>query len=244
MLKLKLTKAEKEALPATLQPEYKAEGDGFVLDTDVVFEDVSSLKNALVQEKAERKKLVTDKQVLEGQVADLTTRAGSATELEKSWAAKVEAAKKQHEEATQGLTKQLHTLLIDNVAGQMAAEISTSPTLMIPAIKQRLAVEVVDGAYVTRVLTPDGKPSATSVKELSEEFRANKEFAPIIQASKASGGGANGNKGPVGDKPFAEMNESERTGLFKSDRQKFDRLSAEFQANPHKPAPAPAPAAK
>lgn len=238
MLKLTLTKAEHATLTAPLQAEYKADGDNFVLDTDVKFEDTTGLKNALAQEKAERKKLGTDKQVLEGQIADLTTRAGTATELETAWKKKLEDAKVQHDSATKGLNDQIRKLLIDGVAQQMAAEISTSPTLMAPAIKARLTVEQVEGEYVTRVLTPDGKASATSVKELGEEFRANKEFAPIIQASKASGGGANGNKGQVGDKPFAEMNEQERTSLFRTDRPKFDRLSAEFQAKP-KTAPAP-----
>lgn len=242
MLKLKLTPTEHAALPDLVKAEYKAAGTDFILDTDVVYEDVSGLKNALEQEKAARKKANTDKQVLEGQVADLTVRAGSAGDLEKSWTKKLEDAKVGHETATQGLNTQIRKLLIDGVANQMAAEISTSPGLLGPVIAKRLSLEQVEGEYVTRVLTPDGKASATSLKELTEEMRATPEFAPIIQASKASGGGANGNRGGVGDKPFGEMNEAERTTLFKQDRPKFDRLSAEFQSKP-KSAPAP-PAAK
>lgn len=244
MLKLKLTPAEHGTLPDPLKAEYKQEGDSYVLDTDVKFEDTGALRNALVQEKANAKKLQADKQVLEGQVIDLTARAGTAGDLEKSWQAKVDAAKTQYENDTKGLKAQINTLLIDNVANQLAAEISTAPSLMAPAIKGRLTVDIVDGQYITRVLTPDGKASALSVKELAEELRANKEFAPIISASKASGGGANGNKGPVSDKPFADMNENERTTLFRTDRPKFDRLAAEFQSQP-KPAPgAPAPQPK
>jgi hypothetical protein len=239
MLKLKLTAAEHATLADPFKPEYKQEGDVFVLDTDVKFEDVKPLKNAFEQEKAERKKLATEKQVLEGQIADLNARAGSATDLEKAWQKKLEDAKKQHDEATKGLNGQIRELLVDNVAAQLANEISTTPSLLTPILKQRLTVEMVDGKYITRVLTPDGKASANSVKELGEEIRANKEYAPIIAASKASGGGANGNKAPVGDKPFAEMNEGERVALFKSDRSKFDRLASEHQSKAKPTAPVP-----
>jgi hypothetical protein len=230
MLKIKLTAAEHAALPDPIKAEYKSSGTDFVLDTDQPFEDVGGLKNALEQEKAAKKKLVTDKQVLEGQVADLTTRAGSATDLEKAWKEKLENAGKQHESATAGLNTQIRKLLVDGVAERMAAELSTSPSLLAPIIARRLNAEMVDGEYVTRVLTSDGKASATSLKELADEVRANKEYAPIIAASKASGGGANGDRGQAGGKPFGKMNEQERVALFKSDPAKYDQLSKAFKA--------------
>lgn len=230
MLKFKLTKDEHGALADGFKTEYKLEGEVYVLDTDVKFEDVTPLKNALVQEKQARKLATEKNATLESQITDLTARAGTATDLEKSWKEKLETASKAAEEKRKGLDNQIRRLLVDNVATSMASEISTTPNVLLPHIQKRLTIEEVDGEYVTRVLTPDGKASALSANELKAEFLANKDFAPIITASKASGGGANGNKGPASGKSFKEMNEAERTHLFKTDRAAFDKGAAELKA--------------
>lgn len=231
MLKLKLDKTAHATLSPEFQKEYKAVGDDFILDTDIPVEDVTPLKNSLVQEREAHKKTKADKQVLEGQIVDLTARAGTATELETSWQKKLNEQATKHTAEKTGMEKQIHTLLVDNVAAGIAAEISTAPSLMLPIIKARLRAEAGDdGTLVTRVLGTDGKVTVNSVKELTEELRANKEYAAIIQASKASGGGASGGKGSVGDKAYSAMTEAERTALYKADKPKFDRLRQEHLA--------------
>lgn len=236
MLKLKIDKTAHTALPADIQKEYKAEGDGFVLDTDVAFEDVTPLKNALAQEKEHRKKATEKVKELETNVATLTdekekleARAKPAGDLEKSWQAKLEKLEAAAKERETALSKQLNTMLVDNVALQMATEISSAPELILPHIKARLAVEEQDGKMLTRVLDSEGKASALSVKELQAEMVASKQFAPIITASKASGGGAQGGKGGAGGKAFKDMNEAERTELFRTNRPEFDRQSEAFK---------------
>lgn len=229
MLKLKL--ATLEGLSADMAKEYKANaaGDGFVLDTDVPFEDTTALKNALVQEKAHRKTATESVTALTTKVADLEAAKGGVTEIEKSWQAKLTAAESAAKVKTDTLTKQLHEQLVDNVANQMASEISTAPSLLAPVIRGRLSVQEEEGKLVTRVMTPDGKLSATSVNELKSEILADKQFAPILTASRASGGGANGNQHhgtPAGGKDFSKMNEAEKTTLFKTNRPEFDRLRA------------------
>jgi hypothetical protein len=236
MLKLKISKDDHGKLPADIQKEYKAEGEEFVLDTDVKFEDVTPLKNALAAEKDHRKKATEKVTQLETQVAALNdekekleARAKPASELEKSWQAKLEKTTTDLKAREDALRKQLNTLLVDNVAIGIANEVATSPELLLPHLKSRLTVEEVDGKFVTRVLDGEGKASALSVNELKQEVIANKQFAPIIKASNASGGGAHGGKGGASGKAFKDMSEAEKVTLFKTNRAEFDRLSAEQQ---------------
>lgn len=77
-----------------------------------------------------------------------------------------------------------------NIANELALQGSAS--VLLPHVRNRLTVDYVDGAPITRVLGPDGKPSAATLDELKQELAANEAFAPIIAGSKASGGGAGG----------------------------------------------------
>ena len=70
MLKLKLTKDEHAALNDAIKPEYRADGESFVLDTDVKFEDVTGLKSALQTQKDQRLAATTKVKELE---TELTT---------------------------------------------------------------------------------------------------------------------------------------------------------------------------
>jgi len=88
-----------------------------------------------------------------------------------------------------------------------------SANVLLPHIRSRLAVDYVDGNPITRVLGPDGKPSAATLDELKAEFVANEAFAPIIAGSKASGGGAGGsNSGRAASKG---LKRSEMTSVQK-----------------------------
>lgn len=229
MLKLKLTTIE--GLPAEIAKEYKKDGDVYVLDTDVPWEDTTQLKNSLLQERTAHKETKKEKEALATSVADLTARAGNATDLEKSWQTKLSAAEAAAKAKQDGLSAQLQKLLVDNVAQTVAGSISTTPELLLPHIKGRLTVAEEDGQYVTRVLGEDGKVSATTVKELQESLLADKRFAPLVTGSRASGGGANGNKAGAGGKSFGEMSEAERTQLYHSDRTKFNTARAEWKAS-------------
>jgi hypothetical protein len=231
MLKLKLDKAAHATLPADLQKEYKANGDDeFVLETDVKFEDVAPLKNALKEEKKHRKEATEKVTALEESVATLTeekekleARGQKPSDLEKSWQVKVDKIKADADKRTGELTTQLRTLLVDNVATTMAGEISISPQLMLPHLKNRLAIEETDGKFITRVLDSEGKASALSVNELKAEILADKQFAPIIKASNASGGGASGGSPPAGGKAFKDMNEAEKVALYRANPTEFER---------------------
>jgi hypothetical protein len=94
---------------------------------------------------------------------------------------------------------QLQTVLVDNVAQTLAAEIFVSPVVGLPHIQKRLKAERnSDGKFETRVLDDNGSPSAMTVADLKKNLLANKDFAPILIGSKGSGGGANRNNGSGG----------------------------------------------
>ena len=235
MLKLKIDKAAHAALPAHFQSEYKADGDNFVLDTDVPFEDTTTLKNALKAEKEHRKTATEKVTALETSIAGLTeerdtlaARAQKPSDLEKSWSEKLAKREKELTAEIDKRTARLRTLLVDNVAQQMAAEISVSPELMLPHILKRLTIEEQDGNMITRVLDAEGKASALSANELKAELLANKTYAPIIKASEASGGGAQGSKKPpgVGDvADFKKMSEAQKVELYRKNPTEFQRLA-------------------
>lgn len=232
MLKLKLTTLD--GLSADVAKEYKKEGDEYVLDTDVKFEDVTGLKNALAQEKQHRKQATEKVTTLEQEKATLEARAGSAGDLEKSWQKKLTDKEAEFKTQLTNRDAQLRAVLVDNTALQLAQEISTSPDLILPHIKARLTMEEVDGKMLTRVLDGEGKMSAASVGELKNEIVADKRFASIITASKASGGGAQGAKSgsSAGGKKYADMSEAERSTLYRENKPEFDRLRAEHKATP------------
>lgn len=235
MLKLKLTKDEHAALNDTIKPEYKADGEEFVLDTDVKFEDVTGLKSALQKQKDDRLAATTKVKDLETQVTTLTeenttllARAKSPGDVEKSYQAKVAKMETDSKAEKERLTGQLRSILVDGVAKQIATEISTAPHLLEPHLKSRLSIEEVDGKFITRVLDAEGKASALSVNEFKEEILANKDYAPILTASKASGGGNTGKQLPPEGKAFNKMSESELTALYhKVGKSEFDRLKAQ-----------------
>lgn len=95
----------------------------------------------------------------------------------------------------------IHSLTVGAAAGSMAAEIAIqgSANVLLPHIERRLTVEIRDGKAVTKVLDKDGRPSAMTIDELKKEFITDKQFAPIIQGTKASGTGYRGGDWQSGD---------------------------------------------
>ena len=215
-------------LPDPLKAEYKQGDDGkFHLDVEDIdnHPSVGALKRAKDYEKAERQKAAKSAQELKEQLEALAEERenllkgaipkGDVDKLEASYKEKLSKREKELSDQIAGLNSNLKTLLVDNVAQSLAAKISDSPDLLLPHIRGRLQAELVDGKAVTRVLDAEGNPSALTVDELQKELVANPVFAPIIRASKATGGGAKGG------------NESGNNGQKSISRAEFDKLSPE-----------------
>jgi hypothetical protein len=236
-LKRKITKADHTALNPLLQAEYKAEGEDFVLDASG-YDDPAELKRGKDRETENARAARAEVEALKTKLETITNvdarRAGDIETLEKSWKEKLSAQKTEYEGKLVQKDRFIQSTLVDSVAMSLAAELSgDNAALLLPHITPRLIAELGGEKPLTRILDKDGKPSAMSVEDLKKELSANKAFAPLIIASKASGGGAAGVVKPgngsaaTGGKKFKDLNDTERVAWHKSDPDGFAAASAE-----------------
>lgn len=225
-LKKKLTKEQFAALSADLQKEYKADGESFVLDVEgddsVDWQKKRNIE-AEHREKAERKAAALQDQV-DGLLRGAIPKDDVAA-LETSWKTKLTDAETKHAHEIAELNGVIATSTVTNVANDVA-QIFLAPAAMVPMIRGRLKSEIVNGVATTRVLDKNGQPSALTVEDLKNEFKADASLAPVIVGSKASGGGAggSGSQPGAGGKKLKDMNEQERTKLYKENPAEFKRL--------------------
>lgn len=238
-MKRKITQAEFDALPDAIKALYKAHASGgFLVDLEGDDDDVAALRATNEREVAKRTAAEARVGTLETELSTLRTSVakgdGNLTALETSWREKLTRAEADGKTALEAARKQITRILVDERALALAADISTVPALMARNLKDRLSVDFEGDVPTLRVLDTSGKPTALSVDDLVKEFTGSKEYAPIIIASKASGGGAAGaggaGGGAAGSKKFADLSEVERTNLYRTDRAAFDRGLAESRA--------------
>jgi hypothetical protein len=227
-LKLKLEKSAFEKLPADVQKEYVEEDGEFVLQV-IGAEDTGALKRAKDHEKAKRLEL-------EGKVVELTetvdTLRSSEQRLKTQHETVVTNLKTQHGQQTEKMQKALTANLVDNVANGIATNISKAPALLLPHLRARLQADFTGDQPKTVVLDKDGKPSALTLDQLKAEFVANPEFAAIIVASKASGGGAPANPATKfgGGAPANGSNNQQPADLSKATPQALAAMLKETKA--------------
>lgn len=192
---LKLTVDSLDGLDDGVKTLYKEDNGKFRLDLDG-YEDTTGLKaqrDALLNEKKEAQRKAKEAEEAAKTLAEESARKnGDVAALEKSWQEKLAATESNYKNLNESLTKQIHGLTVGQTATKLAAElaISGSADVLLPHIQSRLTVEIKDGAPSVRVLDLQGKPTALTIDELKQEFISNKAFAPLIAASKATGGGA------------------------------------------------------
>lgn len=236
-MKRKLSKVEFDALPDAIKGHYKLDGDSYLLQIEGE-DDPAELRRARDREKeaarAEKERADKLQEKLDGITNADARKAGDITAIENSWSTKYEKLKTDKEAEVGGLKSQLQKLLVDNVAQRIATDLAgENADIILPHVAKRLAVEYDGETPKTRVLDADGKPSATTTVELEKEFVANKKFASIIIASKASGGADAGNRNSSnrsavqGEKKFNELNDQERTEWYKRDPEGFKKAADE-----------------
>jgi len=184
----------------------KTEAGKFRLKVDGVpqGDDTAGLKKKvdelLAEKKAAAAKAKEAEEMARKAAEEAARKAGDTEALDKSWNQKYTEALSAKDNELNSLRGTLNTLLVDNVATNLANELAVqgSAALLMPHIKGRLAVEIRDGQPKTVVIGQDGKPSALTIDELKAEFASNPAFAPVIAGSKATGGGASGANGRGG----------------------------------------------
>lgn len=220
-LKRKITKEAYEKLSDDLKAEYGEKDGSYILDVEGD-EDTGALKRAKDREtqgrKDAEKKLKDAQEELNALGDSDAKKRGDIETLEKSWKTKNEELESGFKTQLAGKDSFITKTLIDNVALKMASNISTSPGLILPHIKARLAADLEGDSPITKVLDADGKPSALTIEDLEKEFVANKDYAAIIIASKASGSSTsndgknsstNGGANNGDQKPLSELSPKE-----------------------------------
>lgn len=234
-LKRNITKAEYEAMSAEIKAEYVADGDSFKLDLAGETDDTGALKRAKDREAQLRRDAEERAKDAEDRLAELdqndAKKRGDIETLEKSWQKRMDDQAAADKAKIDRYEANLRATLIDGVANKLASEISTSPSLLLPHIKARLQADLDGDAPATKVLDRDGKPSAMTVADLSKEFVDNKDFAAIIRATKASGGGAT-NDGQRMRLGGATQNDEGKAALLSdTDPKNLAAMLAERKAN-------------
>lgn len=222
MLKLELDKLD--GLDDSVKAFYEEKDGKFRLKVDGV-PDVSGLKNKVDQLLTEKKeadrKAKEAAEAAEAERQAALAKSGDIDALRQSYEAKLTKREKELMEQLTGLQSQVHGLTVGQTAMAVAVELAMdgSSDVLLPHVKQRLSMEIVDGQAVTRVLDKAGKPSAMTIEELKTEFAANPAFAPIIKASKAAGGGASGGNNSGGGAPKSKASltgtQAERVAALK-----------------------------
>lgn len=223
MLKLELDKLD--GLDDSVKSFYEEKDGKFRLKVDGV-PDVSGLKNKVDQLLTEKKeadrKAKEAAEAAEAERQAALAKSGDIDALRQSYEAKLTKREKELMDQLSGLQSQVHGLTVGQTAMSVAVELAMdgSSDVLLPHVKQRLSMEIVDGQAVTRVLDKAGKPSAMTIEELKTEFAANPAFAPIIKASKAAGGGASGGNNSGGGAPKSKASltgaQSERVAALKA----------------------------
>lgn len=157
---------------------YRTDGDtGYVLDTED--DPAEGMRKARDHEKQRRQKAEDELR---------KAKEDKSTESDSEWKTKYDQLEQSSKETIARQKAAIDTMLVGNVANEVAAELFTVPSVMATHIKARLHTEEVDGKPVTKVLGADGKPSDMSIDDLKAEFKANKEYEPVLKKTSATGG--------------------------------------------------------
>lgn len=198
-----------EGIDKSFHGEYKQGSDGkYYLELEGVdahpstaplASTMKNVKSELTRTKADLTQYKTRAEELENEINGL--REGAIPKAD------MEAYKRSHETKytkdigerdakINALSSTVERLMVDDVAKTIANGIAAKPEyveVLLPHIRGRLKLDHdSEGNPQTIVLDKEGKPSASSLEDLTKEVLSNKGFAPILRGSHASGGSASG----------------------------------------------------
>ena len=176
-------------------------------------EKVKAKNKELLEEKQEKtKEAKAAEEAMKKAAEETAKKLGDIESLEKSWQDKLDKQKQEYEAKLQNSQKWIQDLTVNSVASSLAGELAVqgSASVLLPHISKRLKVEEMDGKPVTRVLDKNGQPCAMTIKELSEEFKTDKSFAPLIIGTNATGGGAPGERSAPSNDSMMKLSPTER----------------------------------
>jgi hypothetical protein len=197
--------------------------------------DVSGLKkkvDELLNEKKEAaRKAKEAEEKAEAARLEAAKKNGDIDALQKSWEDKVAKIAGEKTAEVEGYKGMINSLTVGATATSIAAELAVpgSAEVLLPHVKNRLAVEIRENKPVVVVLDEQGKPSALTPDELKEEFRNKSAFAPLIAGSRATGAGHQGAGSGGAVKKFNEYTSGELTELLTKNPTLYTRLRDEYK---------------
>ena len=231
-MKYLIDKAAFDALDPALQALYTQKGDDYVLAVEGLPqpEDVSGLKakndELLAELRANKTKAREAEEAARLAAEEAARKSGDTEALDRSWNEKHTKALTEKDATLTALQAQIHALTVGAAASGIAGELAVqgSASVLRRLIEPRLSMEMRDGKPTVVVLDNDGRPTALTLDEFKTEVTNDAALAPLVAASKATGGGAPGSKSPGGKTQLSEMSESERIQLAKDNPAQFARL--------------------
>ena len=217
-----------EGLDESVQKMYTEKDGKFTLAIEGLpkQEDVSGLKTKveqlLTEAKEAKQKAKDAKKLADEATHNKAKNDGDIEALTASWETKyktdTDTLTTERDDALGMLrAEKVHSKAVE-MAGTLA--IPGCADVLLPHITPRITMTIKDGRAVTEVLDAAGKPSALTLDELGKEFANNPAFAPLIVASNAAGGGANGKQGG-GAAKSKTATRSEHDAWNPSQKQKF-----------------------
>ncbi len=198
MLKTRIASLEEVA--EKFRTFYAEDNGEFILDSDLRGEDVSGLKDTNKQLKSEKGRLKDQMDALQAKI-DASEESGLEGREEydklldvktKQFDAKYDIEVGRAERAESALKTQMINAVISEVGSTLAGE---NAVLLMPHLRDRFAVELVNGDPKLQILDKDGVPGIITKDQLITEFKTNDMFKPIIKGRNSSGGGSNGGAG-------------------------------------------------
>lgn len=238
-MKLKFRIAKLEDVAENLRPLYVQDGEGFRLDVEgvgsVTQEDVDAALRARDHEKERAKTLAEQLTAAQGEVADIRQKLDAATAskngdtaaLTKSYEDRIAKMTADHQAELEKANGVVSSLTVGQMAEKLSNELFAVPSAMVHHVRNRLKMEMDNGTPKIRVLDKDGNLTALSTDDLVSEFRAIKEWTPLLKANTGSGFGHHDKGAPA--KAWTrenahEMPEADRLELLNTDRARFNEL--------------------
>lgn len=186
-LKRKIDTTTYNTLTDVLKAEYKAEGNGYVLDTD----DATELIAARDREKANHK---TEKERADKLQAAVDAAAAEAAKgnPDKEKIITLEAEVARLKPLAENLPKReayINELLGNTEARAIATRVfgENNADAMLHHVTSRLHVDLTGDKPKVVINDKDGKPTTLAAADLEKDLKADTRFSGIVVASKASG---------------------------------------------------------
>ena len=154
----------------------------------------AKINDLLGEKKDEAKKRKAAEKQAATDAAAAAQKSGDVDAINESWQKKYDTDLAAANEGKDDALKMLRLEKVHSKAVELATTLAVpgSADVLLPHIESRLSMDIKDGRAVAVVMDAQGKPSALTVDELGKEIANNAAFAPLIVASNAAGGGANG----------------------------------------------------